>query len=100
MISPQMQQEIIDSDYGPDIAYYFSKNTDEATEIANLPPAAQIKRMALIENRLHNHFSKRKISKAPDPITPLKKQSSVAGKKNPEEMSFQEFKEWRKKQNS
>lgn len=70
---------IMESDLGPDIAYYLGSHTDEAKKIFSLSPASAIREIGKLEAKLSTPAEKPKAaSKAPAPITPLTGTSPVA----------------------
>lgn len=75
-VTAAMQDAILKSPVGPDVAYYLAKNPKEAARITRLPdPMDQIAEIVRLENR--QHFNN-KISSAPDPIKPVKAKGSVS----------------------
>jgi hypothetical protein len=99
-ITGVMQQALLESDHGAELAYWLGSNPKEAERIAKLGPVAAIKALAKIEDSLSGGSSeppakpKPRASSAPDPISPLGARGSVATK-DPDKMTFQEFKAWR-----
>ena len=51
-ITAEMAEVIMDSDIGPNIAYYLAKHPDEAYSIARTPPALQGRQIGIIESKL------------------------------------------------
>jgi hypothetical protein len=105
------------SEVGPDIAYYLANNPEEAEKIAKMPALATAKALGKLEDKLEaqlkasgqNKQSKGEqkpaqeskktetpVTKAPKPITPVNASGASGGSaKDPEKMSYQEFKKWR-----
>lgn len=92
IISPAMQDAIVESDIGPKIAYHLGNNPDIAKSILALSPTRQIAEIGKLEVKL---TAKAPVttSKAPEPIKPV----GVNGKtiKAPQDMSQAEFEKWR-----
>lgn len=98
-ITGVMQQALLESDHGAELAYWLGSNPKEAERIAKLGPVAAIKALAKIEDSLSGGSEppaklKPRASSAPEPISPVGARGSVATK-DPDKMSFQEFKAWR-----
>lgn len=75
-VTAAMQDAILKSPVGPDVAYYLAKNPKEAARITRLSdPMDQIAEIVRLENR--QHFNN-KISSAPEPIKPIKAKGSVS----------------------
>ena len=101
-ISETMRDVIVDSESGPEIAYYLAQNRDSAEAIARLPPHLAALEMGRIEGRLsaQKEAAKRTtpaVSKAPPPPPTLEATES-AGSKDPEDMPIEEWVKWRQKQ--
>lgn len=92
----EMKESILESDYGPDIAYYLGSNPEEAQRISRLSSSAQHRELGKLEARLSMPAPKPKPTKAPEPIKPAGVKAKAD--KDPSEMSDSEFAEWRRKQ--
>lgn len=103
-----MLDAIMESDAGPTVAYHLAKNQDVARKLVGMTPTAALRELGKLEDRLSKSKSEKteiepkkaavaavEISKAPAPIETLKKASSPV-EKDPKDMSFAEFKAWRK----
>jgi len=68
-VTQEMAEVIMDSDIGPQVAYYLAKHPDEAYEIARSHPAMQGRHIGLIESKLKGELSKgsKKATSAPPP---------------------------------
>ncbi len=67
-VSVEMQEQIYESDKGPQIAYWLSKNRGDASRIAKLKdPRAVSREIGRIEGRLTQPEPKR-VTQAPDPV--------------------------------
>ena len=103
-LSIQMRAEIMQSDIGPDILYYLYHNLDENKKINNLTPAGQIKELTKLELKISNKLAEKapkkgeevkdKISKAPVPVKPISSKTDGKTFKDPNKMSYQEYKAW------
>jgi hypothetical protein len=69
-ITPVMAEEIVDSDYGPQVQYYLGKNPRMAAQIAALSPREQIRAIGRLEARVSSPATKR-VTQAPQPIKPV-----------------------------
>lgn len=97
-VSAAMQQALLDSEQGADLAYWLGKNPTEAERIAKLAPFAAARELGRIEAGLTRETPaqnpKPKTSAAPAPIKPVGKGAAPSAKK-PDEMDFQEYTRWR-----
>ena len=98
-IPPYLQREIMSYEEGPALAYELAKNPEALERIVNLAPAAALRELGRFEAR--TNIGQRKppspaVSKAPEPISPVGRGSSVSTK-DPGEMNFQEYKRGRLK---
>lgn len=87
---------VMQSDVGPKLAYYLASHPDEAEQIANQHPLAAVRSLVRIEDKISSEKSAKKATDAPAPITPVG--SKAKAEKAPEDMSYSEFSEWRRKQ--
>lgn len=87
---------VMQSDAGPKLAYYLATHPDEAEQIASQHPLQAIRSLVRIEDKIQAEKSVKKATDAPAPITPVG--TKAKSEKSPEDMSFNEFAEWRKKQ--
>jgi len=79
---------------GPKLAYYLASHPDEAEQIATQHPLAAIRSLMRIEDKLTTPV--KKATDTPAPITPVG--SKAKSEKDPSDMTFSEFKEYRRKQ--
>lgn len=94
---------IMESEYGAEIAYHLGTNQEEALKLAAMAPLAAARYVGALEAKLE---SVKKPEKAAAPLAPKPKpvdpaasgRSAPPGNKDPEKMSFQEFKRWRASQ--
>ena len=70
-ISREMATVIMDSEIGPEIAYYLAKNVDESKRIWALSPLAQAAAIGKIEAKLTAKGPAKPSSNAPNPIKPI-----------------------------
>lgn len=93
--TPAMQSALIDSDMGPQVAYYIAKNPEIGEKMAKMGIIALNKEVARIETKLEydksNPKAVVKTTKAPPPISPVGK-----GKANvaidADDVSFEDYK--------
>lgn len=74
-VTDAMKAEIMDSELGPEIAYYLGKNPDVADRIASLPERQSIREMVKLESRIEGEKRKaaaKKVSEAPPPPSKIK----------------------------
>lgn len=80
-ITDIMGEAILESEIGPEVAYYLGMNREEANRIASLKsPLAQVREIGKIEAKLIEHppaAPAKKTSSAPAPITPVGARSTV-----------------------
>lgn len=99
-IPDHIHQAILESDQGPQIAYYLALHPDEAKRIAQMKPVSGVKRIASLEHDLaaieeeepesEKEKDKPQVqkSKAPPPIEPVRSSPSAGGSAD----SFEEYK--------
>jgi len=92
-VNEAMEQVILGSEKGADLAYYLGSNPQEAARIANLPPMLSAMEMGKIEMKMS---APKKTTNAPKPIQPVG--SGGSQNKDPSQMSTSEWMEWRNKQ--
>lgn len=101
-ITPAMRDVIVDSDTGPEIAYWLANNREQAEQIAALPPHLAALALGRIEGRMEAMKEAKAarppvITKAPAPPPTVEALESEV-EKDPESMSVDEWKKWREKQ--
>jgi len=78
VVPPYVHQALLESEQGPEIAYYLALHPEEAKRIAAMKPMAAIKRILSLESDLADPEPAVKISdppkksKAPEPINPVR----------------------------
>jgi len=77
-ITNVMAETIQASDIGPDLAYYLGANPKEADRISRLSPYLQAKEIGRLEVKLTTEPMTKKVSNAPEPISPNKPRSASA----------------------
>jgi hypothetical protein len=99
---------ILESETGPQIAYYLAKNPDEARRLVNMSHTESIKMLGRLEDRLGDLSFESKpakpevtsrspeVSKAPKPIDPIRGENA-AGKPT-DKMTYAEYKNFRAQQ--
>lgn len=91
-LSDVMQEIVMDSDVGAEVAYQLCKNPAETQAIAGLSPLEQARKLGAIEANL-SRPAPGKTTKAPDPMTPVG--GTGGGTAAPEKMSVDEYRAWR-----
>lgn len=91
-----MQQALLDSDMGPQVAYHIAKNPKLGEKMAGMTILQLNKEVAKIEARLEKSGkgsgegkATKKTSKSPPPIDPVK--GSSKSKKSPDDQSYEEY---------
>jgi hypothetical protein len=98
VFSDVMQNVILQSDNGPEIAYFLgsAENRDVAEKIRSLPPARQAYEIGKLETNILLAKKTKKVPGAPPPIKPVG-MGGTGGEKDPSEMSTAEWMAWDKK---
>lgn len=95
-VRPDILETMVDSDHGPEIAYFLAKNPEHLQRVASLPPLAAVREIGRIEQMFM--APQKQTTQAPDPVR------TVGGKaeatRNPENMSISEYRKWRQSQTS
>lgn len=90
-MSEAMRDVIVDSEQGPELAYWLGKNPEEAARIAQLPPLAAARELGRVEARLGGGATspakQPKATSAPEPIRPV----SAAGRATSPEVTDESF---------
>lgn len=104
-ISAGLEAAILESDLSAELVYELAQNPDEFDRLNSLPPVRMAKALGRMEARLEKSSSEKnekpkiKTSKAPRPISAIKsKGNATSSAKNPDEMTYQEYKKWRESQ--
>ena len=102
-VSVNLQRALVESDLGPDVAYYLGQNIDTLEKLNTMDALNVGREIGKIEARIaaqhSNKLAGSKITKAPPPVNPVGS-SKVASTVNPDDMSFEDYKEWRRKTSS
>lgn len=97
-----LEEIIMTTETGPALFYELAKNPDELIRINALPLVAQARELGKLETKLSKTTDEKqetkKQTKAPAPIAPVTSKGSAKINKDPENMSFQEYKTWRASQ--
>ncbi|NYS10330.1 capsid scaffolding protein [Xanthomonas phage PBR31] len=98
---------VVESEVGPQLAYYLAQNPDEARLLRGMSPTSALRMLGKLEDRLSQKDEPVREdkpapvtpekSKAPPPIDPLKDASSPVEKPT-EKMTYQEYKAYRQAQ--
>lgn len=87
----EILETMLDSEHGPDIAYFLAKNPTQLQKVASLSPLAAVREIGRIEQMFM--APQKQTTNAPDPVR------TVGGKaeatRNPENMSIAEYRKWR-----
>lgn len=92
---PATQQLLYHSPHGAEIAYYLGTHPQEADKINRMSVVEATRAIVKLEQRFEAP-SPKKVSAAPEPITPVT--GTVSPSKDPEKMTTAEWMEWEKKQ--
>lgn len=99
---------VVESDLGPQLAYYLAQNPDEARLLRGMSPTAALRMLGRLEDRLAPEKAEPKKeekpkaaepekSKAPPPIDPLR-DASTPVEKTTDKMTYAEYKAYRQAQ--
>jgi hypothetical protein len=99
IITKEMGEIMLASEYGPAIAYHLADNVEKAALIAQMSPMDQAREIGKIEAKLELAKAPPKpaVSQAPPPVNKVDSADAQA-EKSPAEMTDKEFDRWRKKQ--
>lgn len=92
-ISPVMADTVRMNAQGAEIAYYLGKNPAVAASIAQMPFVQQVTEIQALAGKFTTSATN-----APDPIDPPRGGDDTLGIKNPEKMSPEEYRDWRRSQ--
>lgn len=90
-ITGVMVEAMMDSDKGPEIAYFFGKNPEEARRISTLSPLAAVREIGRLEMKLSASPTPRNVTQAPEPIIPIDGANANASGKDPKDMTMEEY---------
>ena len=92
-----MVEAMVSEEYGVDLAMHFYDNPDEAARVAGLSPLKQVQELNKLGAEIKTKSTpEKKISNAPDPITP-ERESSVP-EVDPSKMTTEQYIKYRRKQ--
>jgi hypothetical protein len=96
-VSAAVQDALLDSDRGPELAYHLAKNPAEAQRLNGLSPRQVDREIGRLEERLPKPAApKPAVSKAPPPGRPLG--AGTSQNTDPSRMSMDEYRAYRAKQ--
>ena len=95
LFTPVLSNEVMSSEYGPEIGYYLAKNPSEAIKLNQLSEKAIAKEIGKLEVRF-SQAVKKTDSNAPAPLSPLKGDESPI--KDPSKMSDDEWYKYEQQQ--
>lgn len=90
-----LAEQIFDMEKGPEVAYHLGSHLDEAERIFALPPVQRARELTKLEFQVEA-LNPKKVSDAPDPITPLGSHETV--ERDPDKMTADEWQQWRHEQ--
>lgn len=100
-VPPIAGQYIIESDFGPQLAYHLAKNPDVIARLQKLSPPRVIAELGKLETKFEEtkpkEVASNGVSKAPAPIQPLEAKSTPVNK-DPSKMNFSELRAYRQQQ--
>ena len=94
-LPPHVGAMLAESDVGPKIAYHLMTHPEEAIAIGKQSPVQAIRALMRIEEKI-TATPLKKATDTPAPITPVG--AKAKSEKDPSDMTFSEFKEYRRKQ--
>jgi hypothetical protein len=99
-ITPALQQTILESELGPQLAYHLAQNPQEVARLSKLSPIATAREIGRLEAKLSADSAPKptaKTSKAPEPIKPVSRPAKTAVAKSLNEVEdFAEYEKRRK----
>lgn len=97
-LSKDLQSMILESDLAPQIMYDLADKPEEIERLNKLKGLHLAKALGVLEDRLtkesESKKEKPKTSKAPTPITPVGSKGASKLTKHPDDMTYQEYKEY------
>lgn len=108
-MSPALWSEIQDHEHGPALLYYLAQNPDEAERLAGMNATQVAREVGRLESRFvpsadggqqqqQQQRQAAPVSKAPKPPSMVGKQSTQTSEKDPDQMSPEEWRQYRAKQ--
>ncbi len=99
-INDAMIEVLAECDNAADIAYHLGKNTAEALKISRLSTVGMARELGRLDSKFSENESgtktpPKKVTKAPPPIKPVNTGSSDITPRDPEDMSMEEYINWR-----
>lgn len=94
-ISEAMAPTILESEQGPELAVYLSKNPDVARKIYNLSPTQAARELGKIEAKLDDLLQIKAVTDAPAPLRPVRPKGE--GSTDPDDKD--DIKTWMRKRN-
>lgn len=89
-VTTVMAETLMESDLSAELAHWMVSNPQEVARMATLPPAQQIRHLALQEGRIAQAPKARKVSQAPPP-PPQVTSAASPSQKDPADMSMEEY---------
>lgn len=98
-IAPHLAETLLDSDRGPEVAYYLAKNPDLLKRINDMSHTSAAREIGKIEALLEKQQKPAvKMSGAPAPTTPIGGAGKTNATSDPAKMTMEQYKAFRKKQ--
>lgn len=88
----ELAEQLFDMDKGPEVAYHLGSHLDEAERIFALPEGKRGFELGILASKVES-LTPKKVSDAPDPITPLGGNETV--QKSEDDMSDAQWLQWR-----
>lgn len=89
-----LAREVLDSEYGPQLAHYLAQRPNDAMRIASMDPRQMVRELTKLEISFANPPPK-KVTQAPTPIKAVSGSSTASKSVDPDRMSFADFKKFR-----
>jgi len=97
LMTPLVNQAIVESDMGPQLAYYLAQNPEEALKVSKMAYGEMNRYLGKLELKLEAKTPP-KTTNAPPPITPARGSASASLNPYERDLTPEEYKAWRAKQ--
>ncbi len=91
-VTPDLQEVLLTSEYGPQLALHLASNPELMRELNTVSPVVAAKKLGIIEAKISTNITKKKVSSAPDPLSPVNTDTAVKTEDNPKDIN-----DWMKK---
>lgn len=92
---PGVLRMLFTSEKGPELAYFLSKNQNIVRSLNAMTPLEAARELGRLESRLSS-VSPKTVTKAPNPVEPLRGGANPSAGKDPDKMDFDQYIAWRK----